>query len=344
MKAAGLEKIVAASNQFIAEKGLHAFAEGVITQIAGLIGVAPEGLVCAASGEDTDHPDQFRVIAAAGRYSHLIQHRLEEIDNLHIARSLNQALRNHYSTVGRRDITLYFRKNNEEGFAAYIESAEPIREIDQHLLEVFCTNIALCAKNIDLVTELRRDALVDRQVGLPNRNALVIELDRRIQAGGTGEVVALVDIDQFAHQRHARPPLRRCPAGGNRPAPARAVRQQRLCRTRRRRRLCPGRAGPAPRQREHPPPVRPPFLIDDIDHAVSVCLGIAPLDGCADGQDVLKNAYVALRRAKALGIGNRSPSRPTSARRHASAPPCCATCARPSSGANCPSSISRRST
>ena len=194
----GLEKIVAASNQFIAEKGLHAFAEGVITQLAGLIGVAPEGLVCAASGEDADHPDQFRVIAAAGRYSHLIQHRLEEIDNLHIARSLNQALRNHYSTVGRRDITLYFRKNNEEGFAAYIESAEPIREIDQHLLEVFCTNIALCAKNIDLVTELRRDALVDRQVGLPNRNALVIELDRRIQAGGTGEVVALVDIDQFA--------------------------------------------------------------------------------------------------------------------------------------------------
>jgi hypothetical protein len=51
----GLEKIVAASNQFIAEKGLHAFAEGVITQIAGLIGVEPEGLVCAA-GEDTDHP------------------------------------------------------------------------------------------------------------------------------------------------------------------------------------------------------------------------------------------------------------------------------------------------
>lgn len=96
----GLEKIVAASNQFIAEKGLHAFAEGVITQLAGLIGVAPEGLVCAASGEETDHPDQFRVIAAAGRYSHLIQHRLEEIDNLHIARSLNQALRNHYSKVG----------------------------------------------------------------------------------------------------------------------------------------------------------------------------------------------------------------------------------------------------
>ena len=49
----GLEKIVSASNQFIAEKGLRTFAEGVITQIASLIGVAPEGVVCAASEEST---------------------------------------------------------------------------------------------------------------------------------------------------------------------------------------------------------------------------------------------------------------------------------------------------
>ncbi len=300
----GLEKIVAASNQFIAEKGLHAFAEGVITQLAGLIGVAPEGLVCAASGEETDHPDQFRVIAAAGRYSHLIQHRLEEIDNLHIARSLNQALRNHYSTVGRRDITLYFRKNNEEGFAAYIESAEPIREIDQHLLEVFCTNIALCAKNIDLVTELRRDALVDRQVGLPNRNALVIELDQRIQAGCTGEVVALVDIDQFAATNdilghHYGDALLAATAQRLRVLFDSSVYVARVAGD------AFALAGPARlldsasihRLFAHP------FLIDDIDHAVSVCLGIAPLDGCANGQDVLKNAYVALRRAKVLGIG-----------------------------------------
>ena len=49
----GLEKIVSASNQFIAEKGLRTFAEGVITQIASLIGVAQEGVVCAASEEST---------------------------------------------------------------------------------------------------------------------------------------------------------------------------------------------------------------------------------------------------------------------------------------------------
>ncbi len=300
----GLEKIVAASNQFIAEKGLHSFAEGVITQLASLIGIAPEGLVCAASSEEDDHPDQYRVIAAAGRYSHLIQQRLEEIDNLHIARSLNHALRNHYSTVGSRDITLYFRKNSEEGFAAYIESNEPIREIDQHLLEIFCTNIALCAKNIDLVTELRRDALVDRQVGLPNRNALVVELDRRLKAGATSEVVALLDIDQFAATNDML---------GHRYGDALLSATAQRLRVLFDSSVFVARlsgdafalAGPArhldvvniQRMFAHP------FLIDDIDHSVSVCLGIAPIDGCANGQDVLKDAYIALRRAKTLGIG-----------------------------------------
>lgn len=300
----GLEKIVSASNQFIAEKGLNAFADGVITQLASLIGIAPEGLVCASSSDGADNPEQYRVIAAAGRYRHLIQHRLEEIDNVHIARSLNQVLRNHYSVVGSRDITLFFRKNNEEGFAAYIESTAPIRDVDQHLLEIFCTNIALCAKNIDLVTELRLDALVDRQVSLPNRNALIAELERRAKRGATSEVIALVDVDQFAATNDILghtygDALLLAIAQRLRALFDSSVFVARLA----------GDAfaltGPAhlleagsiQRLFAHP------FLIDDIDHSVSVCLGIAPCAGCHDGLDALNKAYIALRRAKALGIG-----------------------------------------
>lgn len=298
----GLEKIVSASNQFIAEKGLNAFADGVITQLASLIGIAPEGLVCAT--DDAGNPEQYRVIAAAGRYRHLIQHRLEEIDNVHIARSLSQVLHNHCSIVGTRDITLFFRKNSEEGFAAYIESVAPIRDVDQHLLEIFCTNIALCAKNIDLVTELRLDALVDRQVNLPNRNALVAELDRRGKQGTPSDVITLIDVDQFAATNdmlgHAY---------GDALLLAIAQRLRALFDSR----VFVARlAGDAfaltgPAQLLEPDGIHRlfahPFLIDDIDHSVSVCLGIASCAGCTDSQDALNNAYIALRRAKALGIG-----------------------------------------
>ena len=37
----GLEKIISASNEFITQPGLRSFAEGVITQISGLLGVDP---------------------------------------------------------------------------------------------------------------------------------------------------------------------------------------------------------------------------------------------------------------------------------------------------------------
>ena len=71
--------------------------------------------------------------------------------------------------------------------------------MDEELLQIFCTNIALCAKNIDLVSELRRDAFVDRQLSLPNRTALVCELNERIQAGREkGQCLVVLDLDQFA--------------------------------------------------------------------------------------------------------------------------------------------------
>ena len=300
----GLEKIVSASNQFIAEEGLSTFADGVITQLAGLIGIAPEGLVCAALADDSDRPEQYRVIAAAGHYSHLVQRRLDEIDNIHVARSLSQVLSNHCSFIGSRDATLFFRKSNDQGFAAYIESAVPIRDVDQYLLEIFCTNIALCAKNIDLVSELRRDALVDRQVNLPNRNALLKELDRRLKADTASDVLALIDIDQFAATSDMF---------GHAYSDALLLAITQRLRTLFDSIIFVARlAGDAfallgPSRLLDPASIQRlfthPFLLDGIDHSVSVCLGIAPCAGCADGQDVLKNAYVSLRRAKLLGIG-----------------------------------------
>ncbi|WP_412480854.1 EAL domain-containing protein [Azonexus sp. IMCC34839] len=299
----GLEKIVAASNQFIAEKGLHSFAEGVITQLASLIGIAPEGLVCAAAEEHFELGQEYRVIAAAGNYRHLIQHRLTDIDNRHILDCLTRALNEKRGIIGQREVTLYFRKAADEGFAAYIESSEPIKEIDQHLLEVFCTNIALCAKNIDLVAELRRDALYDRQVGLPNRNALLAEVDQRLNLARKYDTLVLLDIDQFgaindmfghkygdALLKEMALRLRKdldseifiARLAGDAFALVGSHRQ----------------LAPSAIQRLF----APPFRISDIEHAITVSMGLCALGDNLRGTDVLKNAYLALRRAKTMGI------------------------------------------
>ena len=197
----GLEMIVNASNQLNAKPGLRAFAEGLLTQITALIGVESEGVICAMSAppDDDSAPREPRIIAAAGRFARFIGHRLAEIDDARIAAALATALHDRKSTIERFSATFYFPKSETEGFAAFIDATQPIPDLDRDLIDVFCSNIALCAKNVDLVAELRRDAFVDRQLGIPNRTALVVELNRRIQTDAHGEnVLAIIDLDQFA--------------------------------------------------------------------------------------------------------------------------------------------------
>jgi EAL domain-containing protein (putative c-di-GMP-specific phosphodiesterase class I)/CheY-like chemotaxis protein/GGDEF domain-containing protein len=204
----GLEKIVEASNQFIADQGLQTFAEGVITQFAGLIGVDPQGVVCATKGlpDARAVPGRPVVIAAAGAYRHLIQKGLDEIDNADIAHSLRRALDERRSEVGERSVTLFFpgrqrpdgkTSDAHQDFAAYIGANVPLQPVDQHLLQVFCTNISLCADNVTLVAELKRLAFFD-SLKIPNRNHIIEELQIRCFDGRIDDtVIAKIDIDQF---------------------------------------------------------------------------------------------------------------------------------------------------
>ena len=304
----GLEKIISASNQFIAEQGMQSFAEGVITQIASLIGVSPEGLVCAAAEEPRGDfgPRQYRVIAAAGRFRHMMQQRLSDLEDRRIAHALADVLVRRHSVVNPHSVVLYFRKSEREGFAAFVDSVAPIAEVDRHLLSVFCTNIALCAKNVDLVSELRRDAFVDRLTELPNRTAFIGQLSVHArQPGRIPMVLAVIDVDQFAAVNDMLgnsygDELLRAMAHRLRAAFVADAFIARL-------------EGDAfgllgPPDRLNPETLRrcfaEPFAIQDVRHPVSVCAGFVPLEmPYREGAEYLKDGYLALKRAKSAGMG-----------------------------------------
>lgn len=303
----GLEKIIAASNQFIVEQGLQTFAEGVITQIAGLMGIEPEGLVCAAVEDNPldKSSSQLRIIAAAGQFRHLIQHRLNEIDDPRIVGALTEALEQRRNLIESRNVTLYFAKTPEKGFAAFIDSAIPIRDVDQDLLEVFCTNIALCAKNIDLVAELRSDAFFDRRLGLPNHTALVGEIDQRLaMAPDAGSVLALVDVDQFAS---ANDWLGQDYGDALLEATAQRLRERLPSEAFIARRAGDGFAVVGPARvvnGEHVQACfRTPVAIEGVHQSVSISVGIVPLAKGRSGIEYVKDGYLALKRAKAAGQG-----------------------------------------
>ena len=303
----GLEMIVDASNQLMAKQGIRAFSEGVLTQITALIGVKSEGVVCAVSvPPDNDAaPREPRIIAAAGRFGPLIQHRLSEIDDERIASALAAALRDRKSSIERHSATFFFPKCEAEGFAAFIDAAQPIPEVDRDLIEVFCSNIALCGKNVHLVAELRRDAFVDRQLGMPNRTALLLELNQRIHTDLHGQgVLAIVDLDQFAAindilGHHYGDLLLKATAQKLRDffGPGNFVA-----------RLADDTfAIVGNRDALNPESIRrcfsEPFDVMGIRQPISACAGLVALDrGFAPGAEYLKDGYLAMKRAKDAGL------------------------------------------
>ncbi|MCB1887656.1 MAG: EAL domain-containing protein [Rhodocyclaceae bacterium] len=300
----GLEKIVSASNGLIAEQGLETFSEGVITQIASLIGVPAEGVVCARGGVSRD---EVIVIAAAGRYGRMIHSRVSNIEAPRIARALLECLEQRRNVVTADSVTLYIESQHGVAYAAFVDSERPVDAIDCDLLQVFCSNIARCADNIHLVDELKRQAYSDRLLGLPNRSAMLGELDRHLGPSATPAEAALavLDIDQFssindmfghrfgdallvAAADRLRSHLPNCyvarVSGG-----AFGV-------------LCPQGALAEARIGAV---FDAPLEVAGIDHALSVSSGIVRLkDVQGDGGSCFQNAYIALKRAKAQGAGH----------------------------------------
>lgn len=312
----GLELVIRASNQFIAQDGLQPFAVGVITQLAALLGVHAEGLVCAqvdAAGEGPSAPPPagpYVVIAAAGRYAAMVRRNVEHIDDSRVREGIARCLREQRTVSGDESFVLFIPGRDGRHFAVFIDSPQAPCEPDRHLLEVFCSNIAVCARNIQLVASLHDAAYQDRLVQLPNRPAFVRAIDEALaQPTPEPAEVVLLDIDQFAETNEAFGY-----AYGD--ALLRAV-AQRLqasfgdaCRIARISNDTFGLVGPASRLA----PARlqavfePPFALPAGDHAATASAGIVRLDGdhlhARHGAGVLENCYQALKQAKAGGHGS----------------------------------------
>ncbi len=201
----GLEQIVQGSSDLMVQTGLQAFSSGVIQQLSAVLGVDPEGVLCAQA--DLDHDcasNEYIVIAAAGRYQGLIQHQLDEIDDVQIRESLKLCFQKRSHLFEKHYAVLNFALRGNKQFAVYVKSRQLPSDIDRNLLEVFCKNVSICADNINLISHLKDSAYLDKLVGLPNRAAFIDAIDNCINNNLFSEYsVVLIDVDRFAEINNA---------------------------------------------------------------------------------------------------------------------------------------------
>lgn len=194
----GLDLIVRSSADLMTQDGLNRFAKGVIVNIAALLEVPPEGVICVRR-TDSEICEPPVIIAAAGDYCMMIDRPLADLKQSLAHDLIKQSFDNHCNVFHKKGIALYLGSHSRGDMSCYIDGLNRMTDVDQGLLEMFCGNISLCADNISFMERLKGYAFIDSLVGLPNRNALEAMIDRHITEGPeVAYSLALVDIDNFA--------------------------------------------------------------------------------------------------------------------------------------------------
>ena len=298
---AGLALIVEGVSRFDAEAGMAAFGNSVIEQAAALLGASGEGLVCIGKGETPPV-----VIAGVGRYASYAERPLSAVDPAETREMVERCLAEGARLEDRR-FAFRFTGRHGDTFGAFIESDEALRAVEGHLLDVFYANLAICGENVHLVERLRTTAYVDALTGLPNRAAQIEAIDRVAQEPGSSRRgLALVDIDQFSETidvlgyRYGDRLLQEV-ASRLRGAFGADVYVSRVGGD-----VFGVFGGPQQVNAGHLRRIlAAPFEGEGGQRALSFSMGFAgATDGAVGGADLVRNASLALKRAKDIGPGN----------------------------------------
>ena len=200
---AGLERIVSAGASLMSLHGVLDVAQSVLRQAAGLLGQAPDGVLCVReSGQG--RPDILHVVAAAGDHARLEGRELSSQRYPVLAEVARRTLgaRGGLETDGW--LSLHFPGKAGRDFAACIPFNRQLGELERRLLEVFASVVAVGLDNVELVTHLNQAAFRDQLTGLPNRTRLVELIDDLLAGPERGTAtLALVDLDHFAETNDA---------------------------------------------------------------------------------------------------------------------------------------------
>lgn len=190
----GLRKIIHSASNLMEKHSIVNFSEGVVTQLASLLGLRAEGIVGARA---PDKDNEIIVLGAAGHFAGSINKTLRSLESQRIEQGVQRCLieRRHIQLEGA---TVFFIDGQEHQAAAYIETSESIENYDQELLEVFLANIAVGFENANLFEELRSAAYLDPLTGIANRAEFTRKLQQLSEYPNKSQVAAIVDIDHFS--------------------------------------------------------------------------------------------------------------------------------------------------
>ena len=203
----GLDMIVKSASELFGRRALASFAEGVLTQIAALLKLEPEGLICVRNSVSfvRDIDSSLTIAGAAGRFRAHVDRPLSDLAERDIITTISRCVESRQSLYDDHATVLYL--SGEAGRAAivYLATESPLDPVDRRLLEVFAVNIGVGFENVGLFERLNFFAYFDPLTRLPNRVRFIEEVDQFLKSPvvASDYGVVLLDIAGFSEVNNA---------------------------------------------------------------------------------------------------------------------------------------------
>ncbi|XQW85430.1 EAL domain-containing protein [Thalassotalea piscium] len=194
----GLEKIIAAAAELLELHSIHKYADGVLNQLM-LFSELEKGVFCARGQGIVSSADDLSlyVLGQSGLSKGLVNQKISALKDARIEQLIQICFQQKQHQQDEQGSCFYLSSGVCRA-VIYVEFTEPLSQINQQLIEVFFTNIAIGYENVHLFQKLRNAAYKDWLTELPNRLEFLNLLDDFAQSSDNNRVAALIDLNQFS--------------------------------------------------------------------------------------------------------------------------------------------------
>ena len=193
----GLELIIRSAADLLEQHAIADLSEGVLTQLASLLKLSPNGIVCTQRGSPLNNDTEGTyVVGASGKHARYIAQPLETLPDPRIVSAIQQSMKKRHHLFNDDYTVLYLQTAPHQDASIFLDSGQPLSNLDRQLLDVFVSNIAACFRNVKLVESLNYIAYHDPLTGLLNRPGFIAAIEN-FHSSGQNKVVALLDLYHF---------------------------------------------------------------------------------------------------------------------------------------------------
>lgn len=147
----GFHKIINASSELFSARALNHFIEGVLTQLTSLLYFDEESLYIQSESLALKSTlNEYWIIAGTGSFKALAGANLNQLDDGQLRLAIQEVIKKQTSIFCGNYYVGFFPQNDGSDHILVLKTSEPIKSVDQEIIQVFSTNVSVALENVSL--------------------------------------------------------------------------------------------------------------------------------------------------------------------------------------------------